>query len=44
MIVVDYQEKELLIPYCQPLVIQTDKKQKTLTIKLPEGYLDAMLS
>ncbi|MBX9889734.1 MAG: hypothetical protein K2X94_00475 [Amoebophilaceae bacterium] len=42
MIVVAYQNKELLIPYGKPFIIQVDDRQKVLTTQLPEGYIEAM--
>lgn len=39
---VDYENKELLIPYHSEFIIKVDEAQKKITIQLPEGYLDAM--
>ena len=40
---VQYCGKELLIPYCKPFLIKIDEAQKTVMVKLPEGYLEAMV-
>ena len=42
MIIVAYQNKELLVPYGKPFIIQVDDRQKVLTTQLPAGYIEAM--
>lgn len=43
MMAVNHHEKELLIPYAEPLLVTVDEVQKKVTVQLPEGYLEAML-
>ncbi|WP_419241887.1 hypothetical protein [Cardinium endosymbiont of Nabis limbatus] len=43
MMAVDHRDKELLIPYCKPFLVSVDEISKKVTIRLPEGYLEAML-
>lgn len=43
MMSVNHHEKELLIPYVEPLLVQVDAVQKKVTVQLPEGYLEAMI-
>lgn len=43
MMAVWHHEKELLIPYCKPFLVNVNEVQKKVTVKLPEGYLEAML-
>ena len=40
LMVVDYKGKELLIPMNSPLITKIDTIQKTISVTLPEGYLD----
>jgi 16S rRNA processing protein RimM len=40
LLVMDYQEKEVLIPINSPFVISVNKSKKRLTTRLPEGFLD----
>lgn len=37
---IEYQSKEVLIPLVEPLVTEINKKKKTITVELPEGFLD----
>lgn len=39
MAVVDYQEKEVLIPLHEDLVVEMDEAQKKIICRLPEGIL-----
>jgi 16S rRNA processing protein RimM len=41
-LVIDYHNKELLIPYEPALIQHLDHKQKQLIIKLPVGFLEAV--
>lgn len=40
---IDYQEKELLVPYHVPFIVGINENQRVVTVQLPEGFLDAML-
>jgi 16S rRNA processing protein RimM len=41
-LVVDYQNKELLIPYVAALIQHLDHTNQQIIIKLPTGFLEAM--
>ena len=43
MIVMQYQEKEVLIPINDDIVQQVDKAQQVVRVSLPEGLLDVYL-
>ncbi len=43
MIVMQYQEKEVLIPINDDVVPRVDKKQSVVYVNLPEGLLDVYL-
>ncbi|CAH2559707.1 hypothetical protein [Cardinium endosymbiont of Oedothorax gibbosus] len=43
MMAIDHHEKELLIPYSKPFLVNVNEAQKKVTVQLPEGYLEAML-
>ncbi|MEF2229150.1 MAG: hypothetical protein V3581_03905 [Candidatus Cardinium sp.] len=43
MMAVNHHEKELLIPYGQPFLVNVNEVDKKVTVQLPEGYLEAML-
>ncbi|WP_243575329.1 hypothetical protein, partial [Candidatus Cardinium sp. cByotN1] len=40
---INYNEKELLIPYAKPFIVNINELQKRVMVQLPEGYLEAML-
>lgn len=40
---VDHHEKELLIPYTKPFLVNVNEVEKKVTVQLPEGYMEAML-
>ena len=40
LLVLHYQEKEVLIPVNSPFVIGVNKSKKRVTVNLPEGFLD----
>lgn len=44
IISVNVQGQSLLIPYCPPFIVAVDNKHQTLTIDLPENYIETMLS
>ncbi len=44
MIVVQYQEKEVLIPMNDDIVQRVDKQQSVVRVNLPDGLLDIYLS
>ncbi len=35
-----YKSKEVLIPLVEPLIIKINKRNKTISVDLPEGFLD----
>ena len=43
LLAMDYQEKEVLIPLTDEIVIKVDKPQKTVYTSLPDGLLDIYL-
>ena len=44
MLVVNFQNKELLIPYCKPFILDIHQGQHEITVALPEGYITTLLS
>ena len=40
LLVLDYSGKEILIPVNSPFIVQVNKSKKTLTVNLPDGFLD----
>jgi 16S rRNA processing protein RimM len=40
LLVMDYQEQEVLIPINSPFIISVNKSKKRITTELPEGFLD----
>lgn len=40
LLVVDHNGNEVLIPVNSPFIIDINKKKKTVTVNLPEGFLD----
>lgn len=40
LITVNYHRKEILIPVNSPFIKSVNKSKKTITVNLPEGYLD----
>jgi len=40
LLVMDYQEKEVLIPINSPFITFVDKRKKIITVNLPDGFLD----
>jgi 16S rRNA processing protein RimM len=42
-LVVSYQNKEVLIPFTEELIVKIDDKKKELVINIPEGLLDIYL-
>jgi 16S rRNA processing protein RimM len=40
LLVIDSNGKELLIPVNSPFIISINKRKKTVTVNLPEGFLD----
>jgi 16S rRNA processing protein RimM len=40
LLVMDYQGKEVLIPINSPFIRRVNKSRKTITVNLPEGFLD----
>ena len=40
LLVVDYQGKEVLIPVNGPFIINIDKRKKSVSVQLPDGFLD----
>ena len=44
MLVVNFQNQELLIPYCKPFVRNINQWQHEITVELPEGYIMTLLS
>jgi 16S rRNA processing protein RimM len=43
IMVMDYKEKEILIPASKEIVIKPNKKEKTIEVNLPEGLLEIYL-
>lgn|SRR3569623_222710 len=41
LLAVNYQDKELLIPYHRDIVIDVAHKQKSIMVKLPQGFIEA---
>ncbi|MBX2961685.1 MAG: 16S rRNA processing protein RimM [Cyclobacteriaceae bacterium] len=39
-IIVDYQQKEIMIPVKPPLLKSINRSKKRITVNLPEGFLD----
>lgn len=44
LLVIVYQDKELLIPYHKTFVTSLDHTQKRITVQLPQGFLEAVWS
>ena len=40
LLMIDYQEKEVLIPVNGPFILSINKTKKIITVKLPEGFLE----
>ena len=40
LLVLDYSGKEILIPVNSPFIVQVNKSKRTLTVNLPDGFLD----
>lgn len=40
LLVLQYQEKEVLIPINSPFVLSVNKSKKKISVSLPEGFLD----
>lgn len=40
LLAVDYQGKEVLIPVNSPFILSINKRNKAVTVRLPEGFLD----
>jgi len=40
LLVVNFKEREILIPMNSPLIVNIDPVQKSITVNLPEGYLE----
>jgi 16S rRNA processing protein RimM len=40
LLVMEYQEKEVLIPINSPFIISVNKSKKRVTTELPDGFLD----
>ncbi|HMP99395.1 MAG TPA: ribosome maturation factor RimM [Cyclobacteriaceae bacterium] len=40
LLVIDFEGRELLIPYNSPLILNIDTNKHTISVNLPEGYLD----
>jgi 16S rRNA processing protein RimM len=40
LMLVDFNGRELLIPMNSPLIVNIDLTQKSITVNLPEGYLE----
>ncbi|WP_243517632.1 MULTISPECIES: ribosome maturation factor RimM [unclassified Candidatus Cardinium] len=40
---INHNEKELLIPYAKPFIVNINELQKKVMVELPEGYLEVML-
>lgn len=41
-LVIDYQEQELLVPYHEDIVTHIDHVQRTIMVRLPDGFMEAM--
>lgn len=44
MLVVNFQNQELLIPYCKPFILNINQGYHEITVKLPEGYITTLSS
>lgn len=44
MLAVNFQNKELLIPYCKPFILNINQGHHEITVELPEGYITALSS
>lgn len=42
LLAVDYQGRELLVPYHEDIVIHVDHGQRTIAVQLPNGFIKAM--
>lgn len=42
LLAVDYQGRELLVPYHEAIVIHVDHEQQTIAVRLPSGFIKAM--
>lgn len=40
LLIMDYQEKEVLIPIHSPFITSVNKSKKKISVNLPEGFLD----
>lgn len=40
LLVIDYKNRDLLIPMNSPLIVSIDINKQTINVNLPEGYLD----
>ena len=42
LLAVDYQGRELLVPYHEDIVVRVDHEQQTIAVQLPNGFIEAM--
>ena len=42
LLAIDYQGRELLVPYHEDIVIHVDHEQQTIAVRLPNGFIKAM--
>ncbi len=42
LLAIDYQGRELLVPYHEDIVIHVDHEQQTIAVQLPNGFIEAM--
>ena len=44
LLVIEFKDKEILLPICEGLIVKVDRKLKRLKVKAPDGLIDLYLN